>query len=99
MFFFCFWGTGSASPLGLLFDHGCDAWNVHISSLSFAAALNLGGTHWVYTGYFIGSSTFHFNSWEEYYTGELNLAIVNGKFVAIVVIFLYFLLFSVWPTI
>ncbi len=33
--------TGSSSPLGLIMDHGCDAMNACISSLTFAALLKL----------------------------------------------------------
>lgn len=39
--------TGNSSPLGLLFDHGCDALNVVISACTFASTIMLGPTYWV----------------------------------------------------
>lgn len=36
--------TGSSSPLGLLFDHGCDALNVSVGTLTMACVLQLGAT-------------------------------------------------------
>lgn len=39
--------TGNSSPLGLLFDHGCDALNVVISACTFAATIQSGATYWV----------------------------------------------------
>ena len=33
--------TGSSSPLGQLFDHGCDAFNTTASGLNLAAALQV----------------------------------------------------------
>jgi ethanolaminephosphotransferase len=39
--------TGNSSPLGLLFDHGCDALNVVISACTFASTIKLGASYWV----------------------------------------------------
>lgn len=39
--------TGNSSPLGLLFDHGCDALNVVISACTFASTIMLGPNYWV----------------------------------------------------
>jgi ethanolaminephosphotransferase len=39
--------TGNSSPLGLLFDHGCDAINVVVSACTFAATIQTGPTYWV----------------------------------------------------
>ena len=41
--------TGNSSPLGLLFDHGCDALNVVISACTFASTIRLGATYWVFS--------------------------------------------------
>ncbi|KUF96938.1 Chloroperoxidase [Phytophthora nicotianae] len=40
--------TGNSSPLGLLFDHGCDALNVVVSACTFASTIMLGPTYWEY---------------------------------------------------
>lgn len=39
--------TGNASPLGLLFDHGCDALNCLLSACTMAATLQLGPSYLV----------------------------------------------------
>jgi hypothetical protein len=38
--------TGSSGPLGLLFDHGCDAINTTVSSLTLLATIQMGPTSW-----------------------------------------------------
>ncbi|RHY45391.1 hypothetical protein DYB34_012065 [Aphanomyces astaci] len=70
--------TGTSSPLGLLFDHGCDAINCSIGSMTMAAVAQF-GTGWksvlmvLWINFaFIGAT------WEEYYTGTLELPIING---------------------
>ncbi|KAJ3372965.1 hypothetical protein GGF31_001502 [Allomyces arbusculus] len=70
--------TGSSSPLGELFDHGCDALNCSIGAIVQAASLSLGNT-W-YTGIvaFMTTVAFYFSTWEEYHTGTLYLGYVNG---------------------
>ena len=70
--------TSSSSPLGLLFDHGVDAINVTISTMVMMAILQLGTTptlFYLWTTVFL---PFVFATWEEYYTGSLVLAEVNG---------------------
>ena len=69
---------GVSSPLGLLMDHGCDAFNCIIGALSICCATGLGPTWrswWVVLSTLI---TFFMNTWEEYYRGELVLPHVNG---------------------
>ena len=39
--------TGNASPLGLLFDHGCDALNCVLSACNMAATMLMGPTYLV----------------------------------------------------
>jgi ethanolaminephosphotransferase len=73
--------TGSTSPLGLLFDHGCDAINSLFGSANWIVAMALHPRHdalacWIlllgpYSLFFVGT-------WEEYYTGSLVLPMVNG---------------------
>jgi ethanolaminephosphotransferase len=73
--------TGSTSPLGLLFDHGCDAINSLFGSVNWIVAMALNPRQnslacWIlllgpYSLFFVGT-------WEEYYTGSLVLPIVNG---------------------
>mmetsp|Transcript_477 Transcript_477/g.1650 ORF Transcript_477/g.1650 Transcript_477/m.1650 type:complete len:418 (-) Transcript_477:38-1291(-) len=71
--------TGSSSPLGHLFDHGCDTLNVFISGLSTAATLQLGTTVWsILLIWFAGMTIFFGATLEEYFNGALNLGYING---------------------
>lgn len=70
--------TKSSSPLGLLFDHGCDAMNTFVTAITFFTALNLGNGGWSIFGYFITFSSFFLATWEEYYCEELVLGVING---------------------
>jgi len=73
--------TGSSSPLGLLFDHGCDAINSIFGSVNWIISLGLDPQHdalmcWALV---LGPmAMFYISTWEEYYTGELILPIING---------------------
>lgn len=70
--------TGTSSPLGLLLDHGCDAFNCIVGSLSVAAALSTGPC---WKAWLIVMNTvilFFLNTWEEYYRGVLVLPVING---------------------
>ena len=70
--------TGSASPLGLLFDHGCDALNVTVSTLTLCSAIQTGATWKSGVMWWSTASVFYFTTWEELNTNYLNLPIVNG---------------------
>lgn len=71
--------TGSSSPLGHLFDHGCDAFNVTISGLSFIAMLQLGPGLGSYAMlFFVGHLICFAASMEELFTGAMILREING---------------------
>ena len=86
--------TGNASPLGLIFDHGCDALNVVLSACTIASAMLMGSTYLsmfilLFPSLVFFMATFgteflcrlekNFNHFvEEYFTGTLTLPIVNG---------------------
>ena len=78
--------TGNGTPMGLLFDHGCDAINCAISGITLCAALQLGLT-WT-SPFVIALVSFPFfcATWEEYYTGTLALPVINGPNEGIVLI-------------
>jgi ethanolaminephosphotransferase len=72
--------TRASSPLGHLFDHGCDAFNVTISGISVLATLQL-GQHplWAYSLLFLtGQFVCYVASLEEYFTGAMILREING---------------------
>jgi len=69
--------TGSSSPLGELFDHGCDALSLAFIALTVAGSLQMGATwtlFWVLTANCV---TFYMAQWEEYHTGTLELWYLN----------------------
>jgi len=73
--------TGSSSPLGLLFDHGCDALNSLFGSANWivAMALNpLTDTAQCWAMLFGPYALFFTGTWEEFFTGQLIMPIVNG---------------------
>ncbi len=71
--------TGSSSPLGLLFDHGCDAINCSLLGWASAAIHMRAGGGWrAFALWSIACVPFYYNTWEEYHTGEMVMPIING---------------------
>ncbi|KAI8147685.1 CDP-alcohol phosphatidyltransferase-domain-containing protein [Fennellomyces sp. T-0311] len=70
--------TGTSSPLGELFDHGCDALNTTFVAILQCAALGLGHTGNAATVLIICVAGFYLSTAEEYYTKVLYLGYVNG---------------------
>ena len=70
--------TGTSSPLGLLFDHGCDAVNTTISCLTLLMTIQMGATWLSFGLWAVSVVSFYAATWEEYYTGELALPVING---------------------
>ena len=73
--------TGSSSPLGLLFDHGCDAANSMFGSANWIIAIGLCSEDDVSMCWILvlgPMALFYVATWEEYYTGKLVLPIMNG---------------------
>ncbi|KAI8142474.1 hypothetical protein BJV82DRAFT_615018 [Fennellomyces sp. T-0311] len=83
--------TGTSSPLGELFDHGCDAINCTFVALLQAAALGLGHSGDAGILLLVTIIGFYLSTAEEYYTGVLYLGIVNGPTEGILVSCLAFL--------
>eukprot|EP01059_Diplonema_ambulator_P033012 TRINITY_DN6734_c0_g1_i1.p1 TRINITY_DN6734_c0_g1~~TRINITY_DN6734_c0_g1_i1.p1 ORF type:complete len:410 (+),score=99.19 TRINITY_DN6734_c0_g1_i1:64-1293(+) len=72
--------TGTSSPLGELFDHGCDAVGTHLISLNTMSALMLPkeASYWAVFYVVLLSGGFYFCAWEQYHTGTLTLGYING---------------------
>jgi ethanolaminephosphotransferase len=74
--------TQSSSPLGLLFDHGCDAINSIFGSVTWICALGLipQSSHYIliWLMVFAPMLVFYISTWEEYYTHKLDLPLING---------------------
>lgn len=70
--------TGTSSPLGELFDHGCDALNTTFVTILQCAALGLGHSELTVVMFITTLTGFYFSTAEEYYTQVLYLGYVNG---------------------
>jgi ethanolaminephosphotransferase len=72
--------VGASSPLGLFFDHGCDAINSVFGSVNWMIALALAPNDSLHCFVMLMGpyALFYFSTWEEYYTGELIMPILNG---------------------
>ncbi|KAM9964567.1 hypothetical protein ACTFIW_004337 [Dictyostelium discoideum] len=79
--------TGSSSPLGQLFDHGCDSIVCTLQSLIVASVANYGVGYISLIQLFITALLpFWMATWEEYHTGVLHLGPINGPDEGIVII-------------
>ncbi|XWS64122.1 hypothetical protein CRYUN_Cryun06bG0159700 [Craigia yunnanensis] len=68
--------TNSSSPLGELFDHGCDALACAFESMAFASTAMCGrDSFWFWV---ISAIPFYGATWENYFTNTLILPVVNG---------------------
>ncbi|KAK9768775.1 hypothetical protein K7432_000295 [Basidiobolus ranarum] len=70
--------TGTSSPLGELFDHGCDALNCSIGGIVQAAGMGLGYSWYTVLITAMTTIPFYLSTWEEYHTGVLYLGVING---------------------
>ena len=89
--------TNSSSPLGELFDHGCDSLNASIAAILQASAMGIGQhpkLYWLALALTLWG--FYLPTWEEYHTGVLHLGFVNGPTEGIVVACLVLLVAGIW---
>jgi ethanolaminephosphotransferase len=73
--------TNSSSPLGELFDHGCDALVCSLGLIMKISALGLGDPKFLYItkiGALLIIWCFFIPTWEEYHTGVLYLGYINA---------------------
>ena len=68
--------TNSSSPLGELFDHGCDALACAFETMAYGSTAMCGrDTFWFWI---ISAIPFIGSTWETYFTNILTLPVVNG---------------------
>ncbi|XP_022725371.1 choline/ethanolaminephosphotransferase 1 isoform X2 [Durio zibethinus] len=68
--------TSSSSPLGELFDHGCDALACAFETMAFGSTAMCGrDSFWFWV---ISAVPFYGATWEHYFTNSLILPVVNG---------------------
>jgi ethanolaminephosphotransferase len=73
--------TGTSSPLGLMFDHGCDAMNSAFGSALMMTVLGLhpaDDASFCFATFAGPYALFYFGTWEEYHTGALIMPVFNG---------------------
>jgi ethanolaminephosphotransferase len=70
--------TGSSSPLGMMFDHGCDAVTTFLFASGLGTVVGLDSIEWFSLLWLMISFPFFLNTWEEYYVGELNFPLIHG---------------------
>ena len=88
--------TGNSSPLGMLFDHGCDSIAVGVQGTITAKLLGC-GDNWVgFLPIVACNSTFFFAMVEEYYKGILVLPLGNGISDGSIVQFWFFISLGIW---
>ncbi|CAE8707767.1 unnamed protein product [Polarella glacialis] len=63
--------TGSSSPLGQLFDHGCDCLATVSQHSAVYSVLCTGSSPWTFAGLSAVQTGFFMAQWQEYYTGVL----------------------------
>ncbi|KVI07416.1 CDP-alcohol phosphatidyltransferase [Cynara cardunculus var. scolymus] len=78
--------TNSSSPLGELFDHGCDALACALEALAFGSTAMCGRyTFWFWV---ISAVPFYGATWEHYFTNTLILPAVNGPTEGLMLIYM-----------
>lgn len=70
--------TGNSSPLGLLFDHGLDAFTMGFQTMVLTKCFQVGDNMKAIISVMAPCASFHFSTLEEYYTGGLFLGPFNG---------------------
>ncbi|KAI9478380.1 MAG: hypothetical protein EXX96DRAFT_245893 [Benjaminiella poitrasii] len=88
--------TGSSSPLGELFDHGCDAINCSFAAILQATAVGLGHSKASVMLYGIAMLGFYLSTVEEYHTGVLYLGYVNAPTEGVIVSCIIFILSGIY---
>ncbi|KAM4676643.1 cholinephosphotransferase 1 [Discoglossus pictus] len=70
--------TNSSSPLGELFDHGCDAVSIVFVAVGTTVAVRLGTLPgWLFFCSFVGMFMFYCAHWQTYVSGNLKFGIID----------------------
>lgn len=70
--------TGNSSPLGMLFDHGCDAFSIGFVIMVTSKVLCVDDSNFNFFYITGATALFYFTTLEEYYVGGLFLKVGNG---------------------
>ncbi|KAI8344191.1 CDP-alcohol phosphatidyltransferase-domain-containing protein [Chlamydoabsidia padenii] len=88
--------TGTSSPLGELFDHGCDALNCSFAAVLQAAGIGLGHSPIAVVLYAIAMGGFYISTAEEYHTGVLYLGYVNAPTEGVILTCILFIISGIY---
>jgi len=69
--------TGNSSPLGLLLDHGCDAFTSALLTFLMMKVLQIGNSYMALVALITVLTPFYFIMIEEYYSGKFELGMFN----------------------
>lgn len=70
--------TKSSTPLGELFDHGCDAVSNVFVMVGLSVSLRLGLSPWfMFTTVFLAMAAFYVAHWQTYVTGTLKFGLID----------------------
>ncbi|KAF8553815.1 Choline/ethanolaminephosphotransferase [Imleria badia] len=81
--------TGMASPLGELFDHGCDALNTTLEVILASRALNLGRSWCTVTLQIATAAGFYLATWEQHHTGILYFGPFSSNEGCLLIVLIY----------
>ena len=70
--------TQNSSPLGMLFDHGVDAFSTGFQMLLALRTFQVGNNFLSYAAIVMAMAAFHFTTLEEFYVGTLALPVCNA---------------------
>jgi ethanolaminephosphotransferase len=70
--------TGSSSPMGMLFDHGVDAFVAICNNFMLLRLFCVGPNPYQLLTQMCATFPFYFVTLEQYYTGEMNFPPING---------------------
>lgn len=84
--------TKSSTPLGELFDHGCDSLSTVFVILGTCIAVQMGTSpDWMFFCCFVGVFMFYCAHWQTYVSGTLRFGIIDVTEVQIFIILVYLL--------
>ncbi|XP_028672264.1 cholinephosphotransferase 1 [Erpetoichthys calabaricus] len=82
--------TNSSSPLGELFDHGCDAVSTVFVAVGSCIAVGMGNyPNWMFFCGFVGMFMFYCAHWQTYVSGTLRFGLVDVTEVQVAITIMY----------
>ncbi|KAK6487952.1 cholinephosphotransferase 1-like [Huso huso] len=82
--------TNSSSPLGELFDHGCDAVSTVFVAIGTCIAVRMGtDSNWMFFCGFIGMFMFYCAHWQTYVSGTLRFGLIDVTEVQVSITIIY----------